>query len=124
MSRTRGRLCALVLLGVFALGNAGIVSLAIGAWRQAAGPASALPCHGVPADSEPQDDTGGCQWASPAACCDSPQNVDTRGADAPPPLVAWGWLPAQPAQATRASGPERALEPPLPVPRSWRVLQL
>ncbi len=121
MSTTRGRLCALVLLGAFALGNVGLVAQAAAAGRVASEPAQAMPCHGAPAGDTQPDDTAGCQWASPASCCDSPQAIDTRGPQTPAPLVAWRQVGEEP-RALRAPASAPALEPPLPVPRSARVL--
>jgi hypothetical protein len=122
MSATRGRLCAFVLLGACALGNAGAIGLATGAWRVAEAPAAAMPCHGVPApDTQPDEGRQGCQWAAPAACCDSPQTADTRGLELPSLLVVWSGVASEPG-ALRESAPERAIEPPLPVPRNARVL--
>ena len=112
-----------MLLGAFALGNAGLVSLAAGAGRAAAEPAQAMPCHGATAGDSQPDDAAGCQWAAPASCCDSPQAIDTRGPQTPALLLlhSGAWL--EPS-ALRKSAPERAVEPPLPVPRSSRVLRI
>lgn len=122
MDVTRGRLCAFVLLGAFALGNAGAIGLAMGAWGRAGGPAAAGPCHGVPSgETQPDPDGPSCQWAAPASCCDSPQTSDTRGVELPSLLVLWSGVASEP-RALRESAPERAVEPPLPVPRNARVL--
>jgi hypothetical protein len=123
MSATRGRLCAFVLLGAFALGNAGAIGLAIGAWRQAEAPAAAMPCHGVPSGDAQPDDAPRCQWSAPVACCDSPQTSDTRGVELPSLLVVWSGVASEPS-ALRESAPERGVEPPLPVPRDARVLRI
>lgn len=121
MNVTRGRLCAFVLLGAFALGNAGAIGLATGAWRPVEAPA-AMPCHGVSSgETQPDADGPRCQWAAPAACCDSPQTSDTRGVELPSLLVLWSGVASEP-RALRESPPERAIEPPLPVPRNARVL--
>jgi hypothetical protein len=122
MSATRGRLCAFVLLGAFALGNAGAIGMATGASRQAEALTVAMPCHGVPSgETQPDADAAPCQWTAPAACCDSPQTSDTRGVELPALLVVW-WGVASPPDALCESAPELVVEPPLPVPRNARVL--
>lgn len=114
----------LVLLGAFALGNAGMLALAARAWQSASTPVVAMPCHGGASGDTAPGDTGGCQWASPASCCDSPQTVDTQGSAAPMPLaVSWGVPPAAAATVPQVAL-DRAFEPPLPVPRNARVLRI